>query len=640
MKLITNHVSHWVLIGCLSTTALACSPSTDSAEGVGQRVQALSPGQDGLGEGEHLYLLCNSTGWSPNTLNELSPTNEADEFEVSFEVSQSWMVGGGSDNCQLAVTNQAAGWGSENAQFGLAEGPLGVPGTGGLAPWASISLSYPELGRYTATVNWREGTLSVAEENAEPTEAQAAAQNAEKFYAYLLDRFGWDGIDNAGTRPPIVIGTGSPNNAQWLGNSIAIGVADGVVTNSFAYSADMIAHELTHGINTNTANLLPGGETGAVNESIADVFAVFSTAESDVVDWRVAEDVWTPAIAGDSLRNLETPELAPNRETLEACEFDSQDPYRCGQVSHLARFVNSGPGMEHINNGIGNRAAFLLVEGDEAVAGLGVRKAEQLYFRALTEHLSSWATYPELRHSVRRSCDELIGQFGLTATDCDSVDAAFDAVGVPEPVLDAPIGISGYVMNGGSPASVEVTLYAGANSPPLAMRPYLTVSTNENGFYHFPEADYLAQMQPPLSLVTRNYYVSYENSDPADTTRLASWESSFFRDSAFADGTNVPTFDVGALGTHSVTGSVSDLPVAFSWENRGSNTEFYRWSGEDELGGELGIFYANIHASPSFSVADPAADLIGTGDFSSLSSWRVKVLAYEGTGFTAFVPLQ
>lgn len=54
-----------------------------------------------------------------------------------------------------------------------------------------------------------------------------------------------------------------------------------------ARGLDVAGHEMSHGVIESTANLDYEGESGAINESFADVFGVLIDRD----DWEVGEDV-------------------------------------------------------------------------------------------------------------------------------------------------------------------------------------------------------------------------------------------------------------------------------------------------------------------------------------------------------------
>ena len=62
------------------------------------------------------------------------------------------------------------------------------------------------------------------------------------------------------------------NNAFWNGQFMVFGNGDGNAFSDLAASLDVTAHEMTHGVVEHTANLVYETQSGALNESFADVF--------------------------------------------------------------------------------------------------------------------------------------------------------------------------------------------------------------------------------------------------------------------------------------------------------------------------------------------------------------------------------
>ena len=62
------------------------------------------------------------------------------------------------------------------------------------------------------------------------------------------------------------------DNAYWDGERMIFGDGDGKLFNRFTIAVDVIGHELTHGVTGHTANLDYNGQSGALNESVSDVF--------------------------------------------------------------------------------------------------------------------------------------------------------------------------------------------------------------------------------------------------------------------------------------------------------------------------------------------------------------------------------
>jgi Zn-dependent metalloprotease len=91
-----------------------------------------------------------------------------------------------------------------------------------------------------------------------------------EFYAKVLHR---NSIDNDGLDlVSSVHYLEHYDNAFWNGQQMVYGDGDGKVFAEFWRSADVIGHELTHGVTQYESGLLYEGEPGALNESVSDVF--------------------------------------------------------------------------------------------------------------------------------------------------------------------------------------------------------------------------------------------------------------------------------------------------------------------------------------------------------------------------------
>jgi Zn-dependent metalloprotease len=150
------------------------------------------------------------------------------------------------------------------------------------------------------------------------------------------------------------------NNAFWDGRRMIFGDGDGRLFGDFTASLDVIGHELTHGVTQFTANLEYHNQSGALNESISDVFGslvkqwtLHQTAAT--ADWLIGAEIFSPAITGDALRSLKTPGKAYNNDLI------GEDP----QPAHMDNFQNFPDtdegdwGGVHINSGIPNHAFYL-----------------------------------------------------------------------------------------------------------------------------------------------------------------------------------------------------------------------------------------------------------------------------------------
>lgn len=244
--------------------------------------------------------------------------------------------------------------------------------------------------------------------------AVSAHHHVGRVFEYFFNTHGRLGLDGRGGTVTAVIHVGEGgrpmDNAFWNGAFVAFG--DGA--NAFsplAGSLDVAAHEMAHGVIERTVNLAYRFESGALNESFADVFA----AMVDRDDWRMGEDI------------------ARSRFFPSGAMRDMADPNNGGargdhfwQPGHMDEFVGlditQDNGGVHINSGIPNRACFLLAEE------IGREKTEQIYYRVLDgRYLNTQATFVDMRLAAERAAADLYGEGGA---ETDAVAAAFDAVGI------------------------------------------------------------------------------------------------------------------------------------------------------------------------------------------------------------------
>jgi bacillolysin len=249
-----------------------------------------------------------------------------------------------------------------------------------------------------------------------------------KVYDYYVARHGRNSIDGAGgTIESIVNLSQNYNNAFWNGTFMAFGNGDGSTFSDLAGAIDVAGHELTHGVVEHTANLVYENQSGALNESMADVFgtAIEFYVKGASANWLIGEDVTTPSIPNDCLRNMENPAAAN-------VAFGGQQPTKMSEYQNLS--TDQDNGGVHINSGIPNHAAYLI--GSQ----ISVDKMERIYYKALSERLTRSAQFIDARLAVVQAATEL---YGGSSNEADVCRSAFTAVEIndgsgTEPPEDEP----------------------------------------------------------------------------------------------------------------------------------------------------------------------------------------------------------
>lgn len=227
---------------------------------------------------------------------------------------------------------------------------------------------------------------------------------------YYSDGFGWEGLDGQGGPMVSVVGVtnnGKPYaNAFWDGEKMVFGGgAQGY--HPFSAALDVVAHEMTHGVVAHSAGLVYLGQSGALDEAVADYFgnAVQLKAEgtpmTDPAAGLVGEDLCVRADAVScALRDLNEPVTV---------EDDFQG------------IVRDSAGV-HVNSTIPGSAMWDVREA------LGAERADALAFTVLTQHLTPLADFEDLRTAYLTAAREA----GYAASEVEAVRAAFDRVGIVE----------------------------------------------------------------------------------------------------------------------------------------------------------------------------------------------------------------
>ncbi|WP_442858763.1 M4 family metallopeptidase [Bacillus sp. KH172YL63] len=249
--------------------------------------------------------------------------------------------------------------------------------------------------------------------DAAAVDAHYYAGKTYDYYKNTHNRNSYDG--NGGALNSTVHYGKNYNNAFWNGQQMVYGDGDGSTFISLSGGLDVVAHELTHAVTDTTADLIYQNESGAINESMSDIFGTLVEFDANQnPDWEIGEDIYTPNKSGDALRSM-------------------SDPAKYGDPDHYSvRYTGTQDnGGVHINSGIGNKAAYLLSQGGThygvSVSGIGTAKTGKIYYRALTQYLTPSSNYSQLRSAAVQAATDL---YGAGSAEVTSVKAAYHAVGV------------------------------------------------------------------------------------------------------------------------------------------------------------------------------------------------------------------
>ncbi|WP_261129588.1 M4 family metallopeptidase [Bacillus sp. Marseille-Q3570] len=246
-----------------------------------------------------------------------------------------------------------------------------------------------------------------------------AHYNSEEVYKYYLNEHDRNSLDGEGMSIISKVHFGNNyNNAFWNGAYMTYGDGDGEFFISLSAGLDVAAHEMTHGVISHSANLQYRFQSGALNESFADIFG----ALVDDSDWEIGEDIMAPAAIADGetrLRSLSDPNSVVVSNEQRAAYGSGVYPAHMDEYYDMPRSVDNG-GV-HVNSSITNHAAYLI--GQE----IGREKLGKIFYRALTVYLTPTSQFSDARTAVVQSATDIYGE---DSDEEAAVQSGFDAVGI------------------------------------------------------------------------------------------------------------------------------------------------------------------------------------------------------------------
>lgn len=250
---------------------------------------------------------------------------------------------------------------------------------------------------------------------------------AEKTYDFYARRFNRNSLDDKGLTLISTVrwqqNAGSDlANAFWSSQ-----LGQMIYGKDYATAEDVVGHELTHGFTSFSSKLFYYYQSGALNESLSDIFGELVQRTTDKTDgWLLGEDLPIGAV-----RNMKDPTASPS----------PAQPDKMTSTLWEGDFTFRDRGGVHFNSGVGNKTAYLITDGDtfngQTVRGLGINKTAALFYRVNAFLLTSSSDYADLANALKQSCQDLLGKQPLskdgkptaafTSSDCRQVNAAIAA---------------------------------------------------------------------------------------------------------------------------------------------------------------------------------------------------------------------
>ena len=252
----------------------------------------------------------------------------------------------------------------------------------------------------------------------------AAHLHAGDTYNFYLTHHGRDSMNDAGMAIVSTVHFGVDYaNAFWSGSYQQMVYGDYF---GFPLGDDVVAHELTHGVTDYSSNLFYYYQSGAINESLSDLWGEFVDLtngrgnDSSGVRWLMGEDI----TGVGAIRDMSDPTIYGDPDKM------TSPNYYTGSSDYDSFGDNGGV---HTNSGVNNKAVYLMVDGGSfngrTIDPLGIDKVAAIYYEVQTGLLTTGADYLDLYQALYQACQMLVGgSDGITSGDCVEVRQATEAV--------------------------------------------------------------------------------------------------------------------------------------------------------------------------------------------------------------------
>lgn len=232
-------------------------------------------------------------------------------------------------------------------------------------------------------------------------------------YNLYFDIYKRDSLNGSGSSLISTVHYGQNyNNAFWNGKQMAYGDGDGVIFESLTSSLSVIGHELSHGVIQYSGGLIYQDQSGALNESYADVFGCLTVQyqkkqAAHEADWLVGDGIFGSNIQGDALRSMKAPGTA----------YDDSLIGKDIQPYHMDGYVvtSSDRGGVHINSGIPNHAFYLL---SRYLGGNAWKKAGQIWYDTMQDINNPSATFNDWADKTVEIARNLFGSGSMEVLFC------------------------------------------------------------------------------------------------------------------------------------------------------------------------------------------------------------------------------
>lgn len=260
---------------------------------------------------------------------------------------------------------------------------------------------------------------------------------------YFRYTFGRTGMDGAGSEVRVKSQYNQINayyTASVSPNELVFGKSP--TAYDLGMEPSIVGHEFTHGITRYTANLAYEYESGALNESFSDIFGIViqaQTLDGGSTDWIIGNHFPNTA---DFTRSMSNPTTRGSHWTG---QYSGSNPvYDLGQPDYYQGNYwcncpyNVDKGGVHINSGVQNKWFYILSNGNQYTQAIGMNKAAQISYYALTSLLMGSSQYSDSKEATITAAKIL---FGECSNEHKSTVNAWNSVGIYASYNCAPVSV-------------------------------------------------------------------------------------------------------------------------------------------------------------------------------------------------------
>ena len=238
-------------------------------------------------------------------------------------------------------------------------------------------------------------------------------------YDYFLQEHGRNSLDNNGYRlksyanGALAVFGLQDDNALWDGENMIYGRGD--FWPPFV-TLDIVAHEIGHGLDEFTSGLIYSGESGALDEGLADIWSVLVKNHTDPNKplWEHASEL------GAAFRDMSDPKAIGQPDTYQGQFWTNASSLHAdsGVLAHWFYLLAQGSASTDEINDLNNTFS---------ITGIGLDKAADIVYRAQTLYFTPSTSYPEARSHMIQAAQDL---FGATSQEAIEANNAWYAVGI------------------------------------------------------------------------------------------------------------------------------------------------------------------------------------------------------------------